>query len=139
MEYGRDYYMREYRTEWTDTDNTVVGIFEKGSGEVQAGIVEVTVFKTGERQGEAYVWNLHVAEPCRGRGYGRALLSAAYDVARLAGCRTVTLEWDERDTPRWVLDWYVRQGFDEREFGRGCAFMAKAVSENVTTTNPKTE
>lgn len=26
-----------------------------------------------------------------------------------------------------------------REFGRGCAFMAKAVSENVTTTNPKTE
>ncbi len=130
MEYGRDYYMLLYSTEWTDTDNTVISLYEKGNTQ-QIGIVEVTVFKTGERQGEAYVWNLHVKDELRGRGYGRALLSEAYDVAMLAGCKTVTLEWDEKDSPRWVLDWYVREGFDEREFGRGCAFMAKAVKENV--------
>ena len=130
MEYGKDYYMLLYSTEWTNTDNTVISLYEKGNT-LQIGIVEVTVFKTGDRKGEAYMWNLHVNEDHRGRGYGRALLSEAYDVAMLAGCETVTLEWESEDTPQWVFDWYVREGFDERKFGAGYAFMAKAVKENL--------
>jgi hypothetical protein len=37
----------------------------------------------------------------------------------------VTLEWDRRDSPQWVFDWYTRQGFDEREFSEGYAMMVK--------------
>lgn len=129
MQYGKDYYTLQYRTEWTNTDNVVISLYENGNT-MQAGIVEVTVFKTGDRRGEAYLWNLHVTEDCRGRGYGRALLSEAYDVAMLADCDRITLDWELKDSPYWVFDWYVREGFDEREFGRGCAFMVKPVKEN---------
>ena len=132
MQYGKDYYTLHYRTEWTDTDNVVISLYRKGDP-IQIGIVEVTVFKTGERNGEAYIWNLHVTKDHRGHGYGRALLSDAYDVAMLAGCTRMTLEWDLRDSPKWIFDWYIREGFDEREFGRGCSFMEIVVNENVKT------
>ena len=130
MQYGKDYLTTQYRTEWANTDNVVISLYETGNA-FQIGIVEVTIFKTGERRGEAYLWNLHVADNRRGRGYGRALLSAAYDVAMLAGCGRITLDWELQDSPQWVFDWYVREGFDEQEFGRGSAFMVKPVKENA--------
>ncbi|MBQ8713067.1 MAG: GNAT family N-acetyltransferase [Prevotella sp.] len=118
-EYGKDYYTLHYRTERADCDNT------------EAGIVEVRTFKTGKNKGRAYIWNLSVGEQHRGKGYGRALLSDAYDVAMLAGCREVELEWDRRDFPQWVFDWYQREGYDEREFSRDYALMVMPIKENI--------
>jgi hypothetical protein len=48
-----------------------------------------------------------------------------------AGCDRITLDWELQDSPQWVFDWYVREGFDEQEFGRGSAFMVKSVKENA--------
>ncbi|MBQ8713070.1 MAG: GNAT family N-acetyltransferase [Prevotella sp.] len=129
-EYGKDYYTLHYRTEWTDCDNTVISLYVSGS-EQQAGIVEVRTYKKGKHRGQALIWNLSVREQHRGKGLGRALLSAAYDVAMLAGCREAVVEWDLRDSPQWVFDWYEREGYDEREFGRGYALMVKPIKENA--------
>ena len=126
MEYGRDYYTLHFRTEWNDCDNVVISLYENGNA-YQIGIVEVCLFKTGKRAGEAFIWNLFVREEHRGKGYGRALLSDALDVAMLADCEKATLEWERHESPKWVYDWYVREGFDESEFSDSYAFMVKTL------------
>lgn len=127
MENGRDYFTRHFTTEWADTKNVVVSLYEAGDPlHIQIGIVEVRIFRGESKyKGEAYIWNLWVSEGHRRKGYGRALLSDALDLAMFNDCKAVTLEWDRRDSPQWVFDWYARQGFDEREFSDGYAMMVK--------------
>jgi ribosomal protein S18 acetylase RimI-like enzyme len=52
--------------------------------------------------------SLWVSEPMRGRGLGRALLSAAEDRARARGCRQVVLFTHDFQTPRL----YTSSGYD---------------------------
>jgi ribosomal protein S18 acetylase RimI-like enzyme len=87
------------------------------------------IFKDGVHKGEAYLWNLHVRGECRRLGFGRTLLLRAISVARSRGCEMATLDWDIKESPRWVFDWYTRNGFEEREFGRDCAFMVKTLKD----------
>ena len=110
------------KTEWAERDNYVCLLYD---GDVFKGIVEVSVHKEKK---EAYIWNLNVEEEHRGNGLGRELLGKALSIAGERGCGEVKLDWDLRDSPRWVLDWYVRNGFDDREFGNGCALMVKSLT-----------
>lgn len=126
MEYGRDYFTRHFTTEWADTKNVVVSLYEAGDPQVQIGIIEVRLFRGESKyKGEAYIWNLWVSEGYRRKGYGRALISDALNLAMTDGCKAVTLEWDRRDSPQWVFDWYIDQGFRECEFSAGYAMMVK--------------
>ena len=128
MVYGEDYITRHYRTEWPDTDNVVISLYEAHDPVmVQIGIVEVRLFKQGEHRGEALIWNLYVDEQHRGRGYGRALLSDALLVIEGADFHVAALEWRLKESPHWVFDWYCREGFDEKEFGNGYALMKKKI------------
>ena len=114
--------INSYKTEWTDNDNIVLFVDLNG---FQVGIVEICIFKQGERKGEAYIWNLHVIEVGRMKGYGSHLIKKAIKIAKDHGCTRATLEWDIRDSPYWVYDWYTRLGFEEKKFGKGCAWMEK--------------
>jgi GNAT superfamily N-acetyltransferase len=58
------------------------------------------------RAGWMHLQVLWVAEPCRGRGHGRALLGAAETLARERGCRHVHLESFSFQAP----DFYRRLG-----------------------------
>ena len=116
-------YTHAYKAEWTDCDNYVLTLFESGLT-APVGTLTLQVFKT-EHKGDAYLWNFHVLPICRGKGYGRKLLDRALKIARENHCRRAVLDWDGRDTPLWVYDWYTRRGFDESKIGRGCAQMVK--------------
>lgn len=112
-----------YKATWPSGDNVVISLYNDFP--CQIGIIEIRIYKTGEHKGEAYLWNLHVVKNSRGKGYGRLLLDEATAFAMSQGCKAVSLDWDIEEAPKWVFDWYVRNGFDEREFGRGCAYMVK--------------
>ena len=111
-----------YIAEWPTWDHVVV--LRQGGVEIK-GIIEIRIFKDGERKGEAYLWNLHVRGDRRRWGYGKELLREAIKIAKERGCKKVSLDWDITETPRWVRDWYEREGFEEREFGSDYVFMEK--------------
>jgi ribosomal protein S18 acetylase RimI-like enzyme len=62
---------------------------------------------------EAYLQELYVAPPVRGRGIGRALLEATLDAAREAGATYIDLNTGETDTAARAL--YESCGFTNRE------------------------
>lgn len=121
-------YTIHYRTRWTSCDNVVIQLFVHGNP-VPLGIVEVTLIKEGKRKGEGYIWNLHVDDNHRRRGYARRLLHEALYVVEEADCEIASLEWNERDTPVEVCRWYEREGFEVKAFGRGCAYMVKKIEQ----------
>lgn len=73
------------------------------------------------KKGQALIWNLWAYK--RGSSVGTKLLEAAEGYARDLECKTAYLEWDRRDTPQWVLDWYIRKGYE----------MCKGRSDEDTT------
>ena len=123
--------IKSYTTEWPTATNVVISLLDAEYPDTyeptQIGIVEVKAFKSGPHKGEAYIWNLHVNEDQRGNGGGKILLRAAINAAIVLGCDAATLDWSIEESPEWVFDWYMRNGFDERQFGRGCAFMVKVL------------
>ena len=59
-------------------------------------------------------------------------MEKAQEAARQSGCHTAALEWSLRESPHWVIDWYYRIGFDEKEFGRDCSLMKKDIKNQRT-------
>jgi len=123
------YYTETYIAPWKDKDNVIISMwycedFDNDCPE-QVGVVELAVYKNGEHQDEALVWNLYVDEPHRRKGLARKLLNEAHKTAKHLGAKTAVLEWSLRESPYWVIEWYSRQGYDEKEFGNGCALMKK--------------
>lgn len=66
---------------------------------------------------ETYLQELYVAPPLRGQGIGRALLTAAIDLARERGADSIDLNTAETDTAARGL--YESMGFTNREGGPG--------------------
>jgi len=64
---------------------------------------------------DAYIEELYVAPPLRGRGLGRALLEATMDAAREAGATRIELGTGETDTAARAL--YESCGFTNLEGG----------------------
>ena len=126
-----NYYTETYIAPWKDKDNVIIGMWycEDYDGDIpeQVGVVELAVYKNGEHQDEALVWNLYVDEPHRRKGLARKLLNEAHKTAKHLGAKTSVLEWSLRESPYWVIEWYSRQGYDEKEFGNGYSLMKKKI------------
>lgn len=120
------YYTETYITEWKDKDNVIISMWEYDGDynlSRQVGVVELSVYKNGEHEGEALVWNLYVSENHRRKGLAIRLMDEARKTAKHLGAHTCALEWSLRESPQWVYDWYARMGYDEKEFGPRCALM----------------
>lgn len=65
--------------------------------------------------GTAFVHGLWVDEIKRRKGYATTILDTAEKIARRAGHKSVFLEWHGADTPEFVLQWYMRRGYNVRE------------------------
>lgn len=119
--------LHDFNTEFGEPTPGVAILAERAERMLAAG--ELTVLLAGEgpdgiaqlRLGPsiwsdapgAYLEELYVAPPRRGRGIGRALLSAAMDTAREAGADHIDLNTAETDTAARAL--YESAGFTNRE------------------------
>ncbi len=88
-----------------------------GYGSVQLELYD----KEQKFGGTAFIYGLWVCPPHRRKLYAGALLSQAEFVAKQAGHKAVFLEWEGKDSPKWVLEWYLRIGYKEIEIDKqGC-------------------
>lgn len=62
---------------------------------------------------DAFVWALFVDDIVRNTGLAKKMMREAETLCVMAGCRTVGLRWDDRESEPWTLDWYKRIGYEE--------------------------
>ena len=125
-----EYYTEMYITEWKDKDNVIISLYNDDPEiSEQVGVVELAIYKHGEHEGEALVWNLYVNEEHRRKGLARKLMDEAHMTAKHLGAKTTALEWSLRESPFWVFDWYCRLGYDEKEIGPGSSLMRRPLSQ----------
>lgn len=126
------YYTETYITEWKDKDNVIISLWhcEDFDNDIpeQVGVVELAVYKHGEHEGEALVWDLYVDEDHRRKGLARQLMDEAHKTAKHLGAKVTALEWSLEESPYWVIEWYTRLGYDEKEIGNGCALMKRPLT-----------
>lgn len=123
-----EYYTETYITEWKDKDNVIISLYnDEPDISEQVGVVELAIYKHGEHEGEALVWNLYVDEEHRRKGLARKLMDEAHKTAKHLGSKVTVLEWSLKESPRWVFDWYCRLGYEEKEFGNSCALMKRPI------------
>ena len=80
-----------------------------------AAIVGYAGLLAPEGAGQGDVQTIAVAESARGRGVGRALLEATFEVAREAGAQSIDVNTGESDLAARAL--YEKLGFTNREGG----------------------
>ena len=127
------YYTDMYITEWKDKDNVIISLYNDEPDICeQVGVVELAVYKHGEHEGEALVWNLYVDEEHRRKGLAKMLMNKAHMTAKHLGAKVTVLEWSLKESPYWVIEWYTRLGYDEKEIGNGCVLMKRILTNKTT-------
>lgn len=110
---------------WRELDRVII------TDEASNAIVQLDIFRKDDKdrreiyEADCLLWSLWVSPPYQGRGTGERLMALAENMAREEGCKSVALEWDERDSEEWVRDWYKRRGYEVRAFGRFNLLMVK--------------
>lgn len=81
--------------------------------DTEGGSIQLNLY--AEKQdfgGTACIYALWVDEIQRRRGIAKRLLGRAEKIAIEAGHRDIVLDYNYKDTPRGVFDWYKRQGYN---------------------------
>lgn len=82
--------------------------------EINHGTVQVEVPKPGPYKDEYYqhadcaIFCLWVDEKYRKQGTARLLIETAEREAKKLGCKSAQLEWDDKGSKPFVLEWYQR-------------------------------
>lgn len=76
--------------------------------------VQIELYDTPQKWGKtAFIYSLWVDEYCRRQGKAAALLDEAERIVKQAGHKTAVMEWEYKNTPRAILDYYFRRGYEE--------------------------
>lgn len=90
------------------------------------GSVQVELYaEEQEWGGTAFLYALWVGKSWRRQGIAKDLMAQAEREVKRRGHKSITLEWKLQDTPREILDWYERLGYEQKEFGDGYSLMRK--------------
>lgn len=93
--------------------------------EINHGTVQVEIPKPGPYKNEYYqhadcaIYSLWVDEKHRKQGSARLLIETAEQEAKKLGCKSVQLEWDDKGSKPFVLEWYKRIGYRVRARSEG--------------------
>lgn len=97
---------------------------EEHEASIQVDILEEEI-KQRYVGADALIYALWVGLFSRCQGVGTHLLCKAEKMAKEYRCKSVCLTWDDRETPQWVHDWYVRQGYEDTVFDDYKILMTK--------------
>lgn len=76
--------------------------------------VQLELYDTPQKWGKtAFIYSLWVNEECRLQGKATVLLDVAERTAKQAGHKSVALEWEYKNTPHAILDYYIRRGYEQ--------------------------
>lgn len=64
---------------------------------------------------DCILYALWVDPQWRGKGGGNYMLRAAEYNSKLKGAKTIALTYHPSDTPKWVLDWYIANGYQIKD------------------------
>ena len=98
---------------------------EHGSVQVDMLDEPQPTYEGSDRFYQAFLYALWVDEDSRKDGIATSLLDTAEECVRREGIDKVYLEWSLYESPHWVLDWYVRRGYNDVEFGNDNALLEK--------------
>jgi GNAT superfamily N-acetyltransferase len=93
-----------------DTEYNMHGLVVEDSGAI-CGIVHYSFqTSTWSPNGHCYLEDLFVDPQIRGKGFGRALIDAVYDIAVKSGCSRLYWSTDEtNETARKLYDTYTKE------------------------------
>jgi ribosomal protein S18 acetylase RimI-like enzyme len=100
---------------WNNKD-IILLMYKDGSASAQMHLYpEVQNFG-----GTAWIWDLWTDPVDRNKGMASMVLHNLEAIAKREGHKSVFLEWELKNSERWVLEWYERRGYEVKEFdGRG--------------------
>lgn len=90
-------------------------------------------FNKKDIQADAYLWSLWVDKPYRKHGVAKRLIETAVNESKKRGCKTMSLNWDCRESETWVPEWYDRLGFQTANLNRFEMFKIKDLNETKDT------
>ena len=109
---------------WEDSIRILV-TDEQHHGSIQAFIPHRTEDRPLDGEADALIYSLWVDEGHRGNKVAQHLMEAVEKELKYCGVETVAISWDGRDSPKWVLQWYERLGYEEKALGRQCCTLLK--------------
>ena len=111
--------MNIYTQHWENKERLII-VCDEGSVFVD---IKISPNKIDRK---ATIWGLNVDLDSRGMGWGNLLLKCAEGCVRERLIDKVELEW-ESSSPLWVYEWYIRNGYEEIDFGEGYSKLRKTL------------
>lgn len=100
---------------------------EQNHGSVQVFIPNKEEDKPAGGLADAAVHNLWVDKSHRRHGVAKLLLETAEKEAKRYGAKSMAIAWEKTDSPFWVLRWYERLGYEEKEFSYQSSLLVKKI------------
>ena len=109
---------------WEDSIRILV-TDEQHHGSIQAFVPHRTEDRPLDGEADALIYALWVDELHRGHKVAKLLMETVESELKRCGVATVAISWDGRDSPKWVLHWYERFGYEEKALGHQCCTLLK--------------
>ena len=109
---------------WEDSIRILV-TDEQHHGSIQAFVPHRTEDRPLDGEADALIYALWVDELHRGHKVAKLLMETVESELKRCGIATVAISWDGRDSPKWVLHWYERLGYEEKALGQQSCTLLK--------------
>lgn len=110
--------MKIQEQKWHDFTRLLIVALDNTGIHNIIGSVQVELYPDAQDEygTTAYIYGLWVEEHKRRKRIATTLMDVAEDEIKKRGHKKATLQWKLQDTPRDILAWCERRGYDEKSF-----------------------